>query len=288
MGGHIDSLPANVIVKIAHFIRRGRALEVPIQPDETVDGLLNGKLRIIQKKRGYRFSIDTILLAHFCRLKKANVVIDLGTGNAVIPIFLAARWAAVRIVGVEIQAELIDMARRNIAINDMEGRITLIHRDVRDLPTYLDKGSFDVAISNPPYRPVQTGRVNPDHQKALARHEILGSLKDMAQVASFLLCPKGRFYVVYPSSRVVDLFLTLRDSDLEPKRIQNVHSNAKEEARLVMAEAVKGGRKELRVLKPLFIYDLDGRYTGEMKRIYSSLQSVGREQSVDRGQGTIG
>ena len=269
---HIDSFAKDMIVKGAQSGRKRKELEVSIHGDETLDALVNTRLKIIQKKRGYRYSIDTILLAHFCKLKRGDRVIDLGTGNAVIPMLLATQSLAAQIVGVEIQAELIEMARRNVMINHMGGKIVLMHQDVRDLPKFLDKASFDVVISNPPYRPVGTGRVNPDRQSALARHEILGSLKDMVKVASFLLRVSGRFYVIYPSSRTVDMLLILRESNLEPKRIQIVHSNAKEDARLVMAEGVKGGRRELRVLKPLFVYDPDGRHTKEMEGIYSRLQ----------------
>lgn len=273
-----------MIVKVAHLHGERRELDLPVHPDETLDTLLSKGLRIIQKRKGYRYSIDAILLAHFCHLKKGNRVIDLGTGNAIIPILLAARGLAGQIVGVEIQAELIDMARRNVVINEMQGRISLMQRDARDLPDCLDKASFDVAITNPPYRPVRNGRVNPHLQKALARHEILGSLEDMARVASFLLRPRGRFYVIYPTSRMVDMLLTLRKSDLESKQIQIVHSNATEDAKLVMAEAVKGGRRELRILRPLFVYDLEGRYTPEMEKIYTMLQ-VSWEESVARDQG---
>ncbi len=269
---HIDSFGKDMIVKGAHSGCERRRLEVSIRRDETLDALMNTRLKLIQKKRGYRYSIDAILLAHFCKLKRGDRVIDLGTANAVIPMLVATQSLAAQVVGVEIQAELIDMARRNIAINNMEGKIDLLHRDVRDLPKFFDKASFDVVISNPPYRPVGTGRVNPDPQRALARHEILGSLKDMVQVASFLLRPRGRFYVIYPSSRTVDMLLILRESNLEPKRIQIVHSDAKEDAKLVLAEGVKDGRKELRVLKPLFVYGPDGRHTREMGRIYSMFQ----------------
>lgn len=262
---------------------RGENVEVPIHPDETLDSPLRKKLKIIQKRKGYRYSIDAILLAHFCHLQKGNQVIDLGTGNAIIPVLLAAHGVVGRIVGVEIQAELIDMARRNVVINHMEGRISLIHHDVRHLRDCLERASFDVAISNPPYRPVRTGKVNPQPQKALARHEILGSMKDMARAASFLLRPRGRFHVIYPASRAVDMLLTLRETDLEPKRVQVVHSNSKEDAKLVMAEAVKGGRRELRILKPLFVYDLEGRYTKEMERVFSMLQAS-LDGSVDRGR----
>jgi len=264
-----------MIFKVAHFCREREDVEVPIHPDETLDSLLDRKLRIIQERKGYRFSIDAILLAQFCRLKKRDKVIDLGTGNAVIPVLLTTRGVAAHVVGVEIQGDLIEMARRNVVINNMQGRITLVHRDVRDLPDRLDKASFDVAITNPPYRPVEAGRINPHPQKALARHEIFGSLKDMVQVASFLLRPRGRFHVIYPASRTVDMLLVLRESDLEPKRIQVVHSNAKQDAKLVMAEAVKGGRRELRVLKPLFVNDIEGHSTEEMERIYATFEGLG-------------
>ena len=247
-------------------------MKVPIFPDETLDRLLSKTLKIIQKRKGYRYSIDAILLAHFCRLRRGDHVIDLGTGHAVVPLLLARRGLASRIVGVEIQATLMDIARRNVAINNMEEKITLMHRDVRDLSGSLDGASFDVAITNPPYRPVQTGRLNPDPQKAVARHEIHGSLQDMVRVAAFLLRPKGRFYLVYPASRTVDMVLTLRESELEPKRMQVVHSRSGDRAKLILAEAIKGGRRELTILNPLFVYDQAGRYTKEMKEIYTTLQ----------------
>jgi tRNA1Val (adenine37-N6)-methyltransferase len=249
-------------------------VEVPIFSDETLDSPLNGSLKIIQKRKGHRYSIDAILLAHFCRLRKGDHVIDLGTGHAIIPLLLAAEGLASRITGAEIQEELLNMARRNIAINNMEDRITLIHCDVRNFPTCLETSSFDVAITNPPYRGIQNGRLNPDPQKAAARHEIHGSLKDMAQAATVLLRPKGRFYVVYPASRTVDMLLTLRESGLEPKQLQVVHSRTGERARLIMAESIKGGRRALKILKPLFVYARGGRYTKDMEKIYAT---VGRQ-----------
>jgi tRNA1Val (adenine37-N6)-methyltransferase len=273
--GYIDSSIEGVISRTSYSGDRGRKLGVSIRPDETLDGPLEGELRIIQKREGYRYSIDALLLSNFCRLKKGDIVVDLGTGNAIIPILLATRNVTNQFFGVEIQQELIEMAHRSVAINNMEGRINLIHCDVRDLERRLEKASFDVAISNPPYRPVQAGRVNPHPQKALARHEIRGSLKDMARIASFLLRSMGRFYVIYPASRTVDMVILLRESDLEPKRIQMVHANAKEDAKLVMAEAVKGGRREVKILKPFFVYGLKGGYTAEMKKIYSSIKAPG-------------
>jgi tRNA1Val (adenine37-N6)-methyltransferase len=259
-----------------HPFRDGRPwrqlMKVPIFSDETLDRLLSRTLKIIQKRKGYRFSIDAIVLAHFCRLRKGDQVIDLGTGHAVVPLLLARSGLASRIVGVEIQTTLVDMARRNIAINNMEKKITLIHRDVRDLAGCLEEASFDVAITNPPYCPVQAGRLNPDPQKAVARHEIHGSLQDMVRAAARLLRPKGRFYLVYPASRTVDMLLTLRESHLEPKRMQVVHSRSEDRAKLILAEAIKGGRSELIVVSPLFVYDQAGGYTKDMKEIYTTFQ----------------
>jgi tRNA1Val (adenine37-N6)-methyltransferase len=251
---------------------RRQIVEVPIFSDETLDRPLNGRLKIIQKRTGYRYSIDAILVAHFCRLREGDHVIDLGTGHGILPLLLTAKGLASQITGAEIQEELVNMARRNIAMNHMEDRITLIHCDVRNLATCLGAFSFDVAITNPPYRGIQNGRLNPDPQKAVARHEIHGSLKDMAHAATALLRPKGRFYVVYPASRTVDMLLTLRESGLEPKRLQVVHSRAGERARLVMAEATRGGQRELEILTPLFVYDRRGQYTKEMAEIYTSLR----------------
>ncbi len=256
-----------MIVRIADFAIEEKGLDVPVKWDETLEDLSWENLKIIQKKKGYRYSMDSILLAHFCQLKNGNGVIDLGTGNAIIPLILARRNLTIQIVGVEIQVELIDMAHRNILINEMENRISLFHRDVRELTGHFEKATFDVAITNPPYRSIPSGRLNRRSQKALARHEILGSLTHMAQVASHLLRPTGRFYAVYPASRIVDLFNSLMGSDLEPKRVRMVHSNSREEAKLVMIEATKGGKRELRVMPPLFVYDLDGRYTADMEGI---------------------
>lgn len=268
----VDTPVKDVIFKVAFLPRERSVVEVPIRPGETLETPLGGRLRIIQKKRGYRYSIDAILLAHFCRLERGDHVIDLGTGNGIIPLLLALRGLADRIVGVEIQDELIDLARRNVRINHMAERISLIHCDVKGLPDRFEAGSFQVAITNPPYRPVRTGRINPNPEKAIARHEILGSLASMAQVASFLLIQRGRFHVIYPAFRMVDMLSILRETGLEPRRIQIVHAKPGEEARFVLAEAVKGGPRELQIVKPVFLHRSNGEHTVDMERIYSGLE----------------
>jgi tRNA1Val (adenine37-N6)-methyltransferase len=221
--------------------------------DETLDLFFNGKLQIIQKKKGYRFSVDTLLLSQFVRIRKNERVIDLGTGCGILPLLLSQSARAHSFVGVEIQKGLVECAEKNVILNHLEDRISILKQDFRELKAIFRPGSFDVALSNPPYRKFQTGRINPSTEKAIARHEIKGRLEDLISHASYLLPPKGRCYLIFPALRTVDLFLALRNGKLEPKRIQFVHPRAGEEARFILAESIKASGVELKVMRPLIL-----------------------------------
>ena len=238
--------------------------------DETLSHLLPGNVKILQKKRGYRFSIDSILLAHFVRLREGQKVVDLGTGSGVIPIILATRVKTTRIWGVEIQEELAEMAKRNIEMNQLQDRIHIVKSDVRNLADRMESEEFDIVLTNPPYRKIRSGRLNLQREKAMARHEIKGSLADMTKIAFRLLRPKASFYLVYPAVRLVDLITCVRGSHLEPKRLRLVHPNVGKGAKLILLEAIKGGGPGLDIHPPLFIHDLNGQYSEEMRSIYSS------------------
>ena len=222
-------------------------------PDETLDTFLGGRLQIIQKKRGYRFSIDTVLLSQFIRIRKGEKTIDLGTGCGILPLLLSQTTNAHSFVGVEIQEGLAELAKRNILLNQLQNRITILHKDLRTLRHHFLPGSFQVVFSNPPYREFLTGRLNPSAEKAIARHEIHGSLDDLVTMASYLLPPKGRCYLIYPASRAVDLFVTLRKRSLEPKRLQLVYPRKEEEAKFVLMEALKTRGIELKIHPPLIL-----------------------------------
>jgi tRNA1Val (adenine37-N6)-methyltransferase len=224
-----------------------------LSADETLDAFFNGKLRIIQKKRGYRFSVDALLLGQFVRIQKDERVIDLGTGCGILPLLLSHTTKARSFVGVEIQKGLADCARRNVVSNHLEDRVSILKQDFRGLKRTFPAGSFDVALSNPPYRKYRTGRINPSMEKAIARHEIKGTLEDMISTASYLLPPKGRFYVIFPASRTVDLFVALRDGRLEPKRLRFAHPRMGEEAEFVLVESVKASGVELKIMAPLML-----------------------------------
>jgi tRNA1Val (adenine37-N6)-methyltransferase len=241
---------------------------VPVKDDETIDTILNGKLKIVQKRHGYRFSVDAILLPGFFIPREDDIGIDLGTGSGIIPIILATKTKVRKIFGVEIQAELADMARRSVKLSDLEDRIVVIHEDMKNLEGVFDPESVDWVTSNPPYYKVGSGRINPHLQKAIARHELKGSLEDVIKVSGYVLKPLGRIALIYSVERLVDVLHWLRVGKLEPKRLRLVHSNHTARPKFALVEAIKGARPELMIERPLYIYRPDGGYTEEMQDFY--------------------
>jgi tRNA1Val (adenine37-N6)-methyltransferase len=225
--------------------------------DETLDIFLDGSLQILQRKRGYRFSLDAVLLHRFVKIKRNEKVIDLGTGCGILPLLLAQTTKARSFVGVEIQEGLEELARQNVVLNHLQSRVSILHRDFRELRQTFPAAAFDVVLSNPPYRKCRTGRINPSGEKAIARHEIKGSLEEMISIASYLLPPRGRCYLIYSAGRVVDLLVTLRSHRLEPKRLQFVHSRVEEGATFVLSESVKESGVESKIMEPLILSDSD-------------------------------
>ena len=235
--------------------------------DETLDDLRPGGLKIIQKIGGYRFSIDSVLLCDFARIEEGDMVADLGTGSGVIPLLLAVATAAKQVVGVELQPELASRARRSVLLNGLKEKVEILEGDVRVLPKSLAPQSFDVVLSNPPYRRAGTGRKAPAAERAAARHELAGGLEDFLRAAVAMLRHGGRFYIVYLAERVAELLSMMRREWLEPKRLRCVHSRAGEGARMVLVEGRKGGGEGLSIEPPLFIYDGE-KYTEEVLGMY--------------------
>ena len=222
--------------------------------DETLDRFFDGKLEILQRKKGYRFSVDAILLSQFIKIRRNERAIDLGTGCGILPLLLSHTTKGSSFLAVEIQTELAELAIKNVHSNDLDNRVSILCRDWRTLKETLPPGSFDVVFSNPPYRKYRTGRVNPTLEKAIARHEIKGTIGDLISIASYLLRPKGRCYLIYPASRIVDLLFTLRSKKLEPKRIQLVYPRFNEEAKFILIESIKASGVELRMMEPLILH----------------------------------
>ena len=236
---------------------------------QTCDALFGGRLRICQEQEGYRFSLDAVLLADLTRIRKEDRVIELGTGCGVIPLVLAYRARTERkIEGVEIQPELAELARKNVNENNFGDRIEIHQMDIREISSGFEAGSFDLALSNPPYRKPGTGRINPDRQKAVARHELAATVADVFEAARYLLRVGGRVAIVYPATRLPNLLRSALDYGFSPKRLTIIYSYPRGSSRLVHLECRKGGGEELKVEQPFYIYGQNGHYSDAMKEFY--------------------
>jgi len=239
-----------------------------VRPDETLEPFGQGRLWVLQKKRGYRFSVDAVILAGLTILRPGERVIDLGTGCGIIPLIMACRYPEAVLVGVESQASLADLAVRNVRLNGFVPRITIQIGPMQEVRRYLPPASFQVVMSNPPYRPLGAGRLNPQDEKAHARHELQGSLEAVAMAARYLLPEKGRLSVIYPAWRTVHLLTVLRSQGLEPKIMRFIHSRAHTPARLVWVEARRAAGEEIEVPAPLIVYQDHRQYTAEMAALF--------------------
>ena len=221
-----------------------------IREHEAIDTFLNGKLRIIQSRQGYRFSVDALLLAEFVSIKSEDFVVDLGAGCGIISLFLASERKVGFIVGVELQDELASEAKRNIVLNEFEDRIAIVQGDLRHLP--VAPGFAHVVVCNPPYRQEKSGRINPDFSKAIARHELAVNLDDIVAAGKVLLKPGGRLALIYPANRLTEVFEKMRIQELEPKRLQIVFPDSTSHAKLAMIEGRLQGKSGLKILPPIF------------------------------------
>ena len=229
-------------------------------PDETLDDLLRGELKLIQKRRGYRYSVDALLLAHFVLPAAGETVLDLGAGSGVIPLILAQRGAPKKIVGVEIQRRLAGMARRNVRLNSLNHRITILHRDLKKLPEIFPPGSFDLILGNPPFRPLGSGNLSANPEKAIARHELRVTLSELLQVARRLLKPSGRICLVYPYERWSHLLGELRKAGLSVSRTQMAFDRKGGKPRLGLVESRIKTKAKTEELLPIFIETEKGKF----------------------------
>ncbi len=204
---------------------------------------------MIQSKDGYRFSIDAVLLSEFVTIRQGDRVVDLGTGCGVILLLLLLTKPVGHALGIEIQEELATQASRNARLNGLAERMDVIRGDIKALP--LAYQSADVILCNPPYRRMNSGRINPDPRRAIARHEILTSIDDILRASRTVLKKKGRLALIYPSTRLVDVFVRMKSFDLEPKRIRINHSTPESGAKLALIEATLGGKPGLDIEPPI-------------------------------------
>ncbi|WP_099353534.1 tRNA1(Val) (adenine(37)-N6)-methyltransferase [Fredinandcohnia onubensis] len=241
---------------------------VQLYDDERLDHLLAENLRIIQSPSVFAFSLDTVLLARFVYVPiQKGKIIDLCTGNGVIPLLLSRRSKA-EITGVEIQERIYDMAKRNIEYNELSTQLSVIHGDIKDMPDQLGRGKFDVVTCNPPYFPTpKADEMNQNEYIRIARHEIYCTLEDVVRVSSQLVKQGGKVAFVHRPGRLMDILTLMRQYRIEPKRLQFVHPRLGKEANTILVEGIKFGNADLKILPPLYIYNEQNEYTKEIRKI---------------------
>ncbi|WP_300453105.1 tRNA1(Val) (adenine(37)-N6)-methyltransferase [Fusobacterium sp.] len=237
---------------------------------ETVVNLLNKDMKIIQRVDHFAFSLDSLLVSEFASITKyTNKIVDLGTGNGVIPLFLSKKTKA-QITGIEIQEISSDLAKRNVQLNNLEDQISIINDDMKNWRKYFRNNSVDMVISNPPFFKFDGNekQLNDLTQLTLARHEISITLEEIIQTASNLLKDKGHFALIHRVDRFMDIIENMKKYDIEPKKIQFCHTKINKEGKILLVEGIKYGKPGLRILPPLIAHDDDGQYSAEVLEMF--------------------
>ena len=260
-----------------------------LKENERIDNLEYNNLKIIQNEKGFCFGIDSVLISDFAKEVKNNSIgIDLGTGTGIISILLAAKTKLKKIIGIEIQEDVADMAKRSVELNKLQNKIEILNINIKDIinkkneekitlssnsknkvQEKLEVNSFDFIVTNPPYKKLETGKVNDNEYKYISRHEVTANLEDFIKVSKYLLKDKGAFYMVHRPDRLADIIELMRKYKLEPKKIRFVYSTIDKEANLVLIKGIKNARAFLKIEKPLIVYNNEGKYTDEIYEIYN-------------------
>ena len=241
-----------------------------LKENERIDDLEINNLKIIQNNEGFCFGIDSVLLSDFAKnIKKDVLVLDLGTGTGIIPTLLCAKAKLKKVIGIEIQEEVYEMAKRSIELNNLKNRFEVINDNILNLNKIYEKNTFDVVITNPPYKKKNSGIINENNKKIISRHEVTASLEDFIKVAKEMLKDKGEFYMVHRPDRLVDILSIMRNYKIEPKLLRFVFSEKEQPPKLILIKGVKNAKPFLKIEKNLYIYDENKNYSKEIKEIYN-------------------
>lgn len=234
--------------------------------NEFICDLQRDNLKIIQKKNGFRFGTDAVLLSDFAKDVKAKATLDLCTGSGIVPILLYAKTEAEKIVGVELQGEVAEMAKRSVELNGIQDRVEIVQGDLRELK--FKKHTFDLVTCNPPYMEKGVGNINEYDTISISRHEIMCTIEDVARAAADMLKDKGHFIMVHRPARLADVLCAMRKFKLEPKRMRMVHSRVDSPPSLFLIDGALNGGRELKILPPLIMQDENGGESSELQDIY--------------------
>ena len=241
-----------------------------LKENERIDDLQYKGLKIIQNKKGFCFGIDSVLISDFAKgISNSSTVIDIGTGTGIIALLLLAKTDCKKIYGIEVQEEVAQMARRSVKLNNMKDKIEILNINIKNVFSILEKNKYDVIVTNPPYKKLDTGLTSIDKRQLISRHEIECTLEDIIENSNKLLKDLGVFYMVHRAERLVDIMCLLRKHKLEPKNVRFVHSKQGEKPNLILVRAVKNAKPFLKIDTPLIIYKDNGEYTDEVLEIYN-------------------
>lgn len=236
---------------------------------ERIDSLGINNLKIIQNTDYFCFGTDAVLLSDFATVAPGAFVVDLCSGNGIVPFLLSAKTKAKKIVGIEIQKESFDLAKRSNELNKLEDKISFINDDANNIKEYFESGSVSNVTCNPPYMVSKNGFISPSDLKAAARHELFINIDDVVRISAYLLKFGGYLSIVHKSDRLCDIICTMRKYKIEPKRIRFVHSHLGDAPKLVLVEGIFGAKSSVKILEPLYIYNDDNTFTYEIKKLYN-------------------
>lgn len=244
-------------------------MNIELKENERIDDLEYKGLKIIQNKNGFCFGIDAVLLSDFAReIKKGSKVLDLGTGTGILGILLSKKTNLDKIIGVEIQTEVYDMACRSIKLNNLEDKFSVINEDIKNLDKLFKLQSFDAIVTNPPYKKNLTGLKNDTEYKVISRHEVKCNIEDVIKISSKLLKNNGKLYMVHRPERIKDIMVNLDKYKLQPKEIRFIYPYINKKPTMILIKAVKSAGDFLNVQEPFIVYNQDGTYTDEILKIY--------------------
>lgn len=250
-------------------MRRSLRTLTLVNSNERVDDLDRNGYKIIQNPEVFCFGIDAVLLAHFAKVtKKDQQILDIGTGTGIIPILMHAIYQKGKYTGIDIQEEMVEMANRSLRLNELTEDIKIKHIDVKTIKGHFEGHSLDLVTTNPPYMKGTNGLKNEHPSKAIARHEVLCTLEDIIAAAGYVLKVKGKLCMIHRPQRLVDIICAMRANNIEPKRLRMVYPKPGQAPTMVLIEGIKGGNSEMRVEKPLIVYNEDGTHTDEIYEIY--------------------
>ena len=238
---------------------------------KVINDLLDyNNLKIVQDNDYFNFSLDSVLLPNFVNIKKdCKKILDLGTGNAPIPMIFSCLYKNIKIYGIEIQEKVYKLAKESVELNHLEDRIELINDDIKNLDKYFEVGSFDVIVSNPPYFKLnEKSNLNECIEKTIARHELKITLEDIINTANKYLKNGGTFAMVHRTDRLIEIIDLMKKYNIEPKRIQLIYPKENEESNMVLIEGRKNGSVGLKFLPPLIVHESSGEYREEIKNLF--------------------